>query len=155
MQIWSLSQEDPLEEEMASHPSILAWRIPWTEEPGRLHFIGLHRVGHDWRDLAHTVCAKPSEKCYILNPHGCLWRWTPSSSLFYQGRNRGSERWSDPMIQNGVWTLLLISEYKENNTSVIHGRTLISIPAFSKSTNLRYSPFSCFIPLKILFVIII
>ena len=42
----SLDQEDPLEEGMATHSSILAWRIPWTEESGGLQFIGLHRVGH-------------------------------------------------------------------------------------------------------------
>ena len=40
-------QEDPLEEGMAIHSSILAWRIPWIEEPGRLLFIGLRRVRHD------------------------------------------------------------------------------------------------------------
>ena len=39
--------EDPLEEEMATHPSILAWRVPWTEEPGGLQFVGSQRVGHD------------------------------------------------------------------------------------------------------------
>ena len=39
---------------MATHSSILAWRIPWTEEPGRLQSIGLHRVRHDSNDLAHT-----------------------------------------------------------------------------------------------------
>ena len=44
----SLGQEDPLEKEMAIHSSILAWRIPWTEEPGRLQSTGLQRVGHDW-----------------------------------------------------------------------------------------------------------
>ena len=44
----SLSREDPLEKEMATHPSILAWRIPWTEEPGGLQSKGLQRVGHDW-----------------------------------------------------------------------------------------------------------
>ena len=43
----SLGQEDPLEEEMASHSSILTWRILWTEEPGRLWSIGSHRVGHN------------------------------------------------------------------------------------------------------------
>ena len=47
MQIRSLVQEDPLEEEMATHSSILAWRIPWTEEHGRLQPIGWQRVGHD------------------------------------------------------------------------------------------------------------
>ena len=39
--------KDPLEEGMATHPSILAWRIPWTEEPGGLQSTGLHRVTHD------------------------------------------------------------------------------------------------------------
>ena len=43
----SLGQEDPLEKEMANHSSILAWKIPWTEEPGRLQSMGLQRVGHD------------------------------------------------------------------------------------------------------------
>ena len=43
----SLGQEDPLEKEMATHSSILAWRIPWTEEPGRLQSMGLQRVRHD------------------------------------------------------------------------------------------------------------
>ena len=46
-----------LEEGMATHSSILAWRIPWTEEPGRLQFMGLQRVGHDQRDLARTQMA--------------------------------------------------------------------------------------------------
>ena len=40
MQVWSLSQEDPLEEEMATHSSILAWEIPWTDEPGRRQSMG-------------------------------------------------------------------------------------------------------------------
>ena len=43
----SLGWEDPLEKEMATHSSILAWKIPWTEEPGRLQFMGLQRVGHN------------------------------------------------------------------------------------------------------------
>ena len=43
----SLGQEDPLEKGMATHSSILAWRTPWTEEPGGLQSRGLQRVGHD------------------------------------------------------------------------------------------------------------
>ena len=46
-QVQSLGWEDPLEAVMATHSSILAWRIPWTEEPGGLESIGSHRVGHD------------------------------------------------------------------------------------------------------------
>ena len=45
--IQSLGQEDPLETGIATHYSILAWRIPWTEEPGRLQSMGLQRVRHD------------------------------------------------------------------------------------------------------------
>ena len=43
----SLGEEDPLEKEVATHSSILAWKTPWTEEPGGLQSMGLHRVGHD------------------------------------------------------------------------------------------------------------
>ena len=43
----SLGQEDPLEKEIATHSSTLAWKIPWTEEPGGLQSMGLQRVGHD------------------------------------------------------------------------------------------------------------
>ena len=46
-QVRSLGQEDPLEKGLASHSSILAWRIPWTKEPGRLQSMGLQRVRHD------------------------------------------------------------------------------------------------------------
>ena len=45
--VQSLGQEDPLEQEMATHPSILAWRIPWTEEPGGLQSMESQRVRHD------------------------------------------------------------------------------------------------------------
>ena len=45
--VQSLGQEDPLEGRMAAHPSILAWRIPWTEEPGGLQSMGSQRAGHD------------------------------------------------------------------------------------------------------------
>ena len=47
MQVQFLGQEDPLEKEMATYYSILAWRIPWTEEPGGLQSMESQRVGHD------------------------------------------------------------------------------------------------------------
>ena len=46
--VLSLGQEDPLNEEMATHSSILAWKIPWTEEPGGLQYVRLERVGYGW-----------------------------------------------------------------------------------------------------------
>ena len=56
--VWSLSREDPLKKEMATHPSILAWKIPWTEEPGGLQSTGLQRVRQDWAislSLSYTI----------------------------------------------------------------------------------------------------
>ena len=46
-QVRSLGWEDPLEKQMVTHSSTLAWKIPWTEEPGRLQSMGPQRVGHD------------------------------------------------------------------------------------------------------------
>ena len=46
--VWHLGQEDPLEKEMETHPSILAWEVPWTEEPGKLQSMGLQRGGYNW-----------------------------------------------------------------------------------------------------------
>jgi len=68
MQVPSLGQEDPLEEEMTTHSSILAWRILWTEEPGRLQSMGSKRVGHDLatkppqRKLTDTPREKQQQK---------------------------------------------------------------------------------------------
>ena len=59
--IWSLGGEDPLEKEMVTHCSILAWRIPWMEELGRLHTVhGVTRVGHDWE-----ILFPPPQKYYF------------------------------------------------------------------------------------------
>ena len=59
-QVWSLGWEDPLEKEMATHSSTLAWKIPWTEEPSRLQSMG-SQSGHDWTTSLHfTLCKKHS-----------------------------------------------------------------------------------------------
>ena len=52
--VWSLGWEDPLEKGMATHSSILAWRIPWTEDPSGLQSMGSQRVGHNWVPNTHT-----------------------------------------------------------------------------------------------------
>ena len=101
MQLWSLGWVDPLEEGVATHSSILAWRVPWTEEPGGLQSMGSQRVGHDWSDLAHThgifccrycifvsadahrVCCMPSvvnnaarDVCWLLSRQVARWDWS-------------------------------------------------------------------------------
>ena len=74
--VQSMGQEDPVEKGMATHFSILAWRIPWTEEPGGLQYMGSQRVGHDWSDLVcmytHTHNMKRAsdlEICFVFIPN--------------------------------------------------------------------------------------
>ena len=74
MWVQSLSRDDPLEKEMATHSSIFAWRIPWTKEPGRLQSMGSQRVGHDWMTFTFTptmvcCCCLVTKLCPTLcNP---------------------------------------------------------------------------------------
>ena len=80
--VWSLGQEDPLENGMATHSSILAWRILWTEESGRLQSMGLQRVRHDlvtnsslrftenWEEdwvISHVLCSHSCMASSVIN----------------------------------------------------------------------------------------
>ena len=70
MQVRALGQEGPLEEEMATHSSILTWKIPWTEKPGGLESMGLQRVGHDWARAharTHTHTSYPSPAPHTIH----------------------------------------------------------------------------------------
>ena len=88
--VWSLGREDPLEEGIATHSSNLAWRIPQTEEPGRLQSIGLQRVSHNWACFCLCVCisaqfwASPVTKL-VKNPPAIQVTWVRSLS------------WEDPL----------------------------------------------------------
>ena len=62
-----LGQKDPLENGMATNSSILAWRIPWTEEPGGLQSMGSHRVGHDWTINTHSLLGSYIVKTQVLS----------------------------------------------------------------------------------------
>ena len=71
----SLGQEDPLGKEMATHSSTLAWKIPWTEKPGRLRSMGSQRVGHNWAtSLSLSFC-----NAWYFFPHSFIfilhWEW--------------------------------------------------------------------------------
>ena len=81
--VQSLGQEDPLEKGMATHSSIPAWRIPWTEEPGGLQFTGSQRIRHDWATKTHMqthivalwCCAG---FCYTRKWISCVYTYIPS-----------------------------------------------------------------------------
>ena len=86
--VWSLGQEDPLEEKMATHSSILAWRIPWTERPRSLKTMGSHRVTQlNWFNKhAHTVYCLPMN-WGSLCPKGVWW-----FGCRFNGGGHGGER---------------------------------------------------------------
>ena len=68
--VQSLGQEDPLEKGMATHSSILTWKILWTEEPGKLQSMGSQRVGHDQAANTHTQATKhESERRQLAQRH--------------------------------------------------------------------------------------
>ena len=91
-----LGREDPLAKEMAIHSGILVWKIPWTEEPGRLHPMGLQRVRHDWATSLHfSIIALP---LLMLNCRVILPSLNTSISTTWQeiayGFVEGSRKWS-------------------------------------------------------------
>ena len=94
----SLGKENLLEKEMATHTSILAQRIPWTEEPGRLQSMGSQRVGHHWAtkvSLSFTPCLLLELKMVRLNLEGLI--STPPPHRWRQ------MRWAVPCQCHSSW----------------------------------------------------
>ena len=87
--VWPLELEDALEEGTATHSSILAWRIPWTEEPGRLQSIQLQRVRQNWGDLACTYYNLKVRKVCLLY------------TVFLHGSNPSVETGNPSLPQRG------------------------------------------------------
>ena len=137
MRVWPLGREDPLEEGMATHSSIPAWRIQWTEEPAGLWSIGLQRVGHKWSDLACILQATSYwlsfqlqiskrthywEKPIYGNPlqYSCL--QSPKDRGAWQATIHGSQRVEHNWSNCACYTLLtnfraeLTSEEMNSNT---------------------------------------
>ena len=106
-QVRSLGQKDPLEKEMATHSSILAWKTPWTEKPGGWQSTGLQRVGHDLAPnnklqkglrcrkkvlraaLCYSGCVLPSMHMVGVPPsapRGCTWLWSLEHEQLRQSR---------------------------------------------------------------------
>ena len=93
--VWSLGWEDPLEKEMATHSSILAWRIPWTEEPGGLQRMRSQRVGHDWATShIHTLRLIESNLFQWDFPGGSVVENPPSVQGTWVGELRSHMSWA-------------------------------------------------------------
>ena len=94
MWVQSLDGEDPLEEGMATHSSILAWRIPGMEEPGRLQSTGLQRAGHDW--ATKLACMHEQlfvSHTYIMNPNKNSGHWSSDLLPWFSSFQSLSDVW--------------------------------------------------------------
>ena len=96
--VWSLGWEEPLEKGMATHCSILAWKIPWTEKPGGLHSVGLQRAGQDWAfiylevlGLSHWITREVPQYSTL----NCCFAIPISNACFETSEASGKPRSSD------------------------------------------------------------
>ena len=76
--VQSLGWEDPLEKEMAIHSSTIAWKIPWTEEPGRIQSMGSQRVRHNWMTELNLTDRKHCTICLYVWVQSCPTLWDPT-----------------------------------------------------------------------------
>ena len=92
-QVRSLGWEDPLEKEMATHSSTLAWKIPWIEEPGRLQSMGSQGVKHDWVTSLHSLHVYIHTHICIYHVYMIFRNWdkfcsfVADMSMFYKLKN--------------------------------------------------------------------
>ena len=93
IQVRSLGLEESLEKEMATHASILSWKIPWTEKPGRLPSVGLQ----SWAPLSTPVCFKPVTHLFVA--HLSV---TPLSVIHLSGANLSVAQGRSPGVGNGT-----------------------------------------------------
>ena len=115
--VWSLGWEDPLEKEMGTHSNILAWKTPWTDEPGRLQSMGSQRVGYDWAtslSLSYYLKYSPLEvySAYPLTVTSTKTHWqTNSASIHFS-----SLMWRLPLspshLKGVFWVEMPWSEVK-------------------------------------------
>ena len=116
--VQSLGWEDPLEKEMATHSSSLAWKIPWTEKPGRLQSVGSQRVGHDWATSLHfTSEEKTSKPCVTPRKVSGSAKYTGRDTLFsflslkkLSWDFRGSPVVKTTLPMQGAWVRSLVRE---------------------------------------------
>ena len=113
--VWSLGWEDSLEKKMEAHSSILAWKIPWTAEPGRLPSMGSQRVGHDWatslslfrqhiKKRRHYFANKsPSSQSFSFSS-GHVWMWELDCEESWAPKNWCFELWCWRRFLRVPWT---------------------------------------------------
>ena len=138
MQVQPLGLEDPLQEGIAAYSSILAWKIPWTEEPGRLQSMGSQRVGHDWEtkhrtghcymSLGRSLPFFEPESCSVLSDFLWFMEYTVHSIQFNSIHSNWTIQSNSPGQNTGVGSLSLpqgIFPTQGSNPGVLHCRWIL------------------------------
>ena len=138
----SLGGEDPLEKAMAPHSSILAWRKPWTEEPGRLQSMGSYRVWHDWVINTFTYIKMKELMCtdkgYPLKEWVSEWKLLSRVRLFSTPWTLQSMESPGQNIRVGSLSLLQqIFPTQESNRGLLHVRQILYQLSYEGSPSLK------------------
>ena len=131
--IRSLGWEDPLKEVMATHSSILAWRIPWTEQPGRLQSMGSQRVKHNWA-TQHTLIIYPNKNRKELRERN----WHMPEAEKWEGKTVHRQKHTEHEGQEGL------SVNKGGNPG--EARLLAALPHLGVWQILAWTRTSAFMP---------
>ena len=136
--VWSLGWEYALEKEMATHSSILAWRIPWTEEPGGLQSMGLQRVGHDRATNSFTFFYSLGrlETVVATRMVFLIGNSPPWLIMAFEYLELGSVNWPANLARMLNLTLLKAIQINWNfnilkNRSINNSKALVTVQAFS------------------------
>ena len=124
-QVRSLGQEDPLEKAMAPHSSTLAWKIPWTEEPGRLQSTGSQRIRHDWATSLIRKVKIMCVVCILFLLDSAVLEDSRKCTSFIDGQS------------NPLGTFLVVQCFpgsSDNKKSACNGGDLSSIPGSGRSS---------------------
>ena len=118
----SLGWEDPLEKDMATHSSILAWKIPWTEEPGGLQSMGSQRVGHDWAAFTLPYLCEQRWNIYFLPLIPSEFRvfqwvfWLPWQYIYSHKFNKNLFSFSRTQLETlAIWPRLWLTRGRRYN----------------------------------------
>ena len=118
--VWSLDREDPLEKEMAIHSSTIAWKIPWTEEPGRLQSKGSQRVRHNWA-TSLSLSVFPSDRGWdgwMASPTQWTWVWVNSGRWWRTGKPGVLHSMGMQRVRHNLATKQLINYLQNHSFSV-------------------------------------
>ena len=145
--VWSLGQEDCLEKEMATHSSTLAWKIPWTKEPGRLQSMGSQRIRHDWVTSLHfTTASEKGLPQWLSGKESACSAGDTGDADLIPGSERERRKWQSspvflPKKSHGQRSLVSYSPWSHKESDVTEHTAQHTASENRVKHSLTYHPF--------------